>query len=49
MANMLDALKTIEQYKSDSPHYSELLDILAELLILREEYQDNRQSNLSGG
>jgi len=38
MANMLDALKTIEQYKSDSPHYSELLDILAELLILREEY-----------
>ncbi|ABC78600.1 formate dehydrogenase accessory protein FdhE [Syntrophus aciditrophicus] len=39
MANMLGALKTIEQYKSDSPHYSELLDILAELLILREEYR----------
>jgi FdhE protein len=38
MTNMLNALKTIEQYKTDSPHYSELLDILAELLILRENY-----------
>ncbi|OPY09560.1 MAG: formate dehydrogenase accessory protein FdhE [Syntrophus sp. PtaB.Bin001] len=38
MKSMLNALKTIEQYKTDSPHYSELLDILAELLILRENY-----------
>lgn len=33
-----DTLKTIEHYKSMSPHYGELLDILEEILILREEY-----------
>ena len=40
MAKMLkDTLKTIEKYKSMTPHYSELLDILGEILILREEYR----------
>jgi len=40
MAKMLrDALKTIEKYKSITPHYGELLDILGEILILREEYR----------
>ncbi|MDI6777026.1 MAG: formate dehydrogenase accessory protein FdhE [Syntrophales bacterium] len=34
-----DALKTIEHYKSTNPIYEELLDILGEILILREEYQ----------
>ena len=40
MAKMLkDALKTIEKYKNITPHYGELLDILEEILILREEYR----------
>ncbi|HEU19148.1 MAG TPA: formate dehydrogenase accessory protein FdhE [Deltaproteobacteria bacterium] len=39
MAKMLNnTLKTIEQYKSRNPHYEELLQILEEILILREEY-----------
>ena len=40
MAKMLkDNLKTIEFYKSQNPHYEELLAILEEILILREEYR----------
>jgi FdhE protein len=40
MAKMLkDALKTIEKYKNITPHYGELLDILGEILIIREEYR----------
>jgi len=40
MAKMLkDTLKTIEKYKNTTLHYSELLDILGEILILREEYR----------
>ncbi len=39
MAKILNkTLKTIEQYKSKNPHYEELLQILEEILILREEY-----------
>jgi len=34
-----ETLKTIEKYKASSPHYTELLDILEEILILREEYR----------
>ncbi|MEA3471060.1 MAG: formate dehydrogenase accessory protein FdhE, partial [Thermodesulfobacteriota bacterium] len=38
MAKILkETLKTIEQYKNMNPHYVELLDILEEILILREE------------
>jgi FdhE protein len=40
MAKILkDALKTIESYKKTTPHYVELLDILGEILIIREEYR----------
>ncbi|MBN1615531.1 MAG: formate dehydrogenase accessory protein FdhE [Deltaproteobacteria bacterium] len=34
-----DALKAIETYKAASPHYMDLLDILGEILILREEHK----------
>ena len=34
-----ESLKTIERYKHTSPHYEELLDILGDILILREEYR----------
>lgn len=40
MPKMLnESLKTIEDYKTTSPHYVELLDILSDILILREEYR----------
>jgi FdhE protein len=40
MAEMLvETLKTIEKYKTINPHYTELFDILSEILILREEYR----------
>ena len=40
MAKILkDTLKIIEYYKAKSPHYEELLDILEEILILREEHR----------
>ena len=40
MAEMLtDTLKTIDRYRSMNPHYEELLDILEEVLILRETYR----------
>jgi FdhE protein len=40
MPKMLkESLKTIENYKMTSPHYVELLDILSDILILREEYR----------
>ena len=35
------SLKTIEDYKISIPHYTDLLDILGEILILREEYRRN--------
>lgn len=38
MANILvETLKTIEKYRIESPHYTELFDILGEILVLREE------------
>ncbi|MBN1662751.1 MAG: formate dehydrogenase accessory protein FdhE [Deltaproteobacteria bacterium] len=47
MAKLLkDTLKTIEKYKSSNPHYTELLDILEEILILREEYQQKTASDV---
>ncbi len=40
MAQILrDTLKTIDGYKHMNPHYEELLDILEEVLILRETYR----------
>src|ERR1035437_5682733 len=38
---LVDTLKTIEKYRLMSPHYTELFDILSEILILREEYRQN--------
>ncbi len=40
-ATLPKSLKTIEDYKSANPHYTDLLDILGEILILREEYRNN--------
>ena len=37
-ASLRKSLKTIEDYKSANPYYTELLDIMADILILREEY-----------
>jgi FdhE protein len=34
-----DSLRTIQAYKTLNPHYLELLEILEEILILREEYR----------
>ncbi len=38
-AVLVDTLKTIEKYRVSSPHYTELFDILSEILVLREEYR----------
>ena len=47
MAVMLrKSLKTIEDYKNSNPHYTDLLDILGEILILREKYRNNMQSSI---
>ena len=40
MTNVLvNSLKTIEKYRVTNPHYTELFDILSEILVLREEYR----------
>jgi hypothetical protein len=40
MATILkDSLQTIQTHRALSPHYTELLDILEEIMILREEYR----------
>ena len=41
VATLRKSLKTIEEYKTANPHYTELLDIMADILILREEYLNN--------
>ena len=47
MAEVLkDTLKTIDGYKNMNPHYEELLDILEEVLILREKYRRNVKENI---
>lgn len=40
-AKLRESLQTIEDYKATNPHYTDLLDILAEILILREQYRKN--------
>ena len=40
------SLKTIEDYKAVNPHYTDLLDILADILILREEYRKNMKDSI---
>ena len=47
MGKMLrETLETIEKYKNNSPHYEELLEILEEILILRENYRQDFQENI---
>jgi FdhE protein len=41
VATLRKSLQTIEDYKAANPHYTELLDIMADILILREEYRKN--------
>jgi FdhE protein len=45
-ATLRKSLKTIEDYKSASPHYTELLDIMADILILRKEYRNSMKDPL---
>jgi FdhE protein len=46
VATLRESLKTIEDYKSANPHYTELLDIMADILILREEYLKNMKDSV---
>lgn len=47
MAKILhETLQTIENYKRLNPHYEELLDILGEILILRERFQQDIKENI---
>jgi FdhE protein len=39
-------LRTIQTHRDLSPHYAELLDILEEILILREEYRRRMQGEI---
>ena len=41
-----DALRTIQPHRNSSPHYAELLDILEEILILREEYRGRMREEI---
>ena len=45
-ARLNKSLQTIEDYKAANPHYTELLDILGEILILREEYRNNMTKSI---
>jgi len=36
---LYETLKTIEKYREANPHYADLLDILEEIIILRETYK----------
>lgn len=45
-ATLRKSLKTIEDYKSANPHYVEILDIMADILILREEYLNNMKDSI---
>ncbi len=40
------SLQTIEDYKTANPHYNEILDILGEILIVREEYRNNMKNSI---
>jgi FdhE protein len=46
VATLRKSLKTIEDYKAANPHYTELLDIMADILILREEYHINMKDSI---
>ena len=46
VATLRKSLKTIEDYKSANPHYTELLDIMADILILRAEYRNSMKESI---
>lgn len=47
MASLLHkSLIKIEDYKIIYPHYTDLLDIMADILILREEYRQNMKATI---
>jgi len=46
VATLRKSLKTIEDYKSASPHYTELLDIMADILILRKQYRNSMKESI---
>jgi FdhE protein len=46
VATLRKSLKTIEDYKAANPHYTELLDIMADILILREEYHIHMKDSI---
>ncbi len=46
VATLRNSLKTIEDYKAANPHYTELLDIMADILILREEYRNKMKDSI---
>lgn len=43
-----EILQNIEDYKNENPHYKELLEMLEEILILREEYRRKISSDIFG-
>jgi len=46
VATLRKSLKTIEDYKMANPHYRDILDIMADILILREEYRNNMKDSI---
>jgi FdhE protein len=40
-----ETLETIERYKKANPHYGEMLDILGEILILREDVRNSAKTD----
>jgi FdhE protein len=45
-ATLRKSLQSIEDHKIANPHYNDLLDILADILILREEYRNNMKDSI---
>jgi len=43
-----EILQNIEEYKNESPHYKELLEMLEEILILREEFRRKIDKDIFG-
>lgn len=46
ISTLRKSLQTIEKYKTANPHYNEILDILGEILIVREEYRNNMEGSI---
>jgi FdhE protein len=45
-ATLRKSLQSIEDHKIANPHYNDLLDIMADILILREEYRNNMKDSI---